>query len=677
MKTFNFRIEEDPDLNKSIKINTNQCKDINDLIQIVSKDLGIDKEHFTFEKEPKNEIKNIQDGRSFKIKIINPSPDVTFELPNGETALIKDCNKMNIGKIIDCLQKNEPTLKYSPICILKNFDFYLFGIKVKKNTTNHFEYVPPNVKVKIQLTGNFITLNCYQYQLTFFEKEKISSVFKFINDAFNISGSFIKIYRESSNSFLSTNDILQKDDTFLSIEMNVACNFMVISSSNFNGQMNHFEITKTILDIKNFFASIYSDDHNLTSDDIIIKSNGKEITDTSKTILEYYTSGDISFFLDIKNRKQAQNAGKSDNPNKKKEEANLKNTPKSQHDETKEQNTGNKQSQVNTPSNNANKSHYKANQQNASTNQIQSQKQKTEINFSKSQIKSKTHQTASNPQQESNIAKSHAPKVQSHTKSDTSPDQKSQRDKKMIFFKLVKSDNRFHDSFPSSTKLADIENKVKAKFSLKGEISFKFKENDSHFIDKESQLCDISDEIRDNNLNIIYVEEEKTTPKPSSIQKQIENENDKKITSKTNQLKNQIEKKNDHKSIQTDNKNSIQKKNAIPPPPPTKPGGKRMNKYKYQTNQDDKTVYEVELDSNATVRKLKRHIQKVHNVKSLYDIKVLFAGKDLFNSLNLEELDVCSTILFVYIRSQADILLMTAKALKVLRSEDLDDYDYD
>ena len=93
--------------------------------------------------------------------------------------------------------------------------------------------------------------------------------------------------------------------------------------------------------------------------------------------------------------------------------------------------------------------------------------------------------------------------------------------------------------------------------------------------------------------------------------------------------------------------------------------GETIYKYFYQTNQDGKTVYTIELNSEATVKDLKKVIAVENNVRNLYDIKILFAGKDLLNRLTLKSLKIGTTILSVYIRSQEDILLMTAKALIV------------
>lgn len=88
------------------------------------------------------------------------------------------------------------------------------------------------------------------------------------------------------------------------------------------------------------------------------------------------------------------------------------------------------------------------------------------------------------------------------------------------------------------------------------------------------------------------------------------------------------------------------------------------HKYFYQINSESK-INEIVLDSSATVLSLKEAIAEKNDVDDIVNIKVLFAGKDLLNSIVLESLELGSDILYVYIRSMEDILLMTAKALKV------------
>lgn len=92
--------------------------------------------------------------------------------------------------------------------------------------------------------------------------------------------------------------------------------------------------------------------------------------------------------------------------------------------------------------------------------------------------------------------------------------------------------------------------------------------------------------------------------------------------------------------------------------------GGNKNRYYFQTNLDSRPC-KIELDSDATVKTLKKAIADRNHVENLSNIKILFAGKELLNDIILEKLDVGDSKLFVYIRSDEDILLLTAKALLV------------
>lgn len=91
--------------------------------------------------------------------------------------------------------------------------------------------------------------------------------------------------------------------------------------------------------------------------------------------------------------------------------------------------------------------------------------------------------------------------------------------------------------------------------------------------------------------------------------------------------------------------------------------------YHYQTNQSN-DVEEIGLNQDATIATMKMEIAKRNNAKAS-NIRILFAGKELLDTILLESLDIGDSTVFVYIRSEEDILLLTAKALQVI------DYSYE
>lgn len=101
------------------------------------------------------------------------------------------------------------------------------------------------------------------------------------------------------------------------------------------------------------------------------------------------------------------------------------------------------------------------------------------------------------------------------------------------------------------------------------------------------------------------------------------------------------------------------------------------NVYLFQTNRMS-SIGRIELDPEATVRDFKIAIARDNDVDNLADIKILFAGKDLLDDIVMANMNISNTILFIYIRNTDDILLMTAKALRINKDEiDSDDDDDD
>ena len=94
----------------------------------------------------------------------------------------------------------------------------------------------------------------------------------------------------------------------------------------------------------------------------------------------------------------------------------------------------------------------------------------------------------------------------------------------------------------------------------------------------------------------------------------------------------------------------------------TNTAGEATNTYYYQV---DSTKYSVGLPPDAKVVDLKKYIKKKHGVKNLGNIKVIFAGKDLLDDLNLAELELDGEVLFIYFPPEESVFLMTAKALKL------------
>ncbi|KAK8896583.1 hypothetical protein M9Y10_014491 [Tritrichomonas musculus] len=112
------------------------------------------------------------------------------------------------------------------------------------------------------------------------------------------------------------------------------------------------------------------------------------------------------------------------------------------------------------------------------------------------------------------------------------------------------------------------------------------------------------------------------------------------------------------------------------PEPESPAGDDPLIAYKYQTNRSD-DICEVKLRESGKVGEMKELIGKKNDVPNINNIKILFAGKNLVDDLVVSDLEVGEATLFVYIRSEEDIFLMTANALKVHPNNSGDEYEYE
>ena len=99
-------------------------------------------------------------------------------------------------------------------------------------------------------------------------------------------------------------------------------------------------------------------------------------------------------------------------------------------------------------------------------------------------------------------------------------------------------------------------------------------------------------------------------------------------------------------------------------------------KYLYQTNKSNEPK-EICLSEDATVKTLKREIANDNGANNLSNIKILFAGKELLDKIILDQLEIGESKLFVYIRSDEEIFLMTAKALQFGQESSVYEYEYE
>lgn len=322
-KSFVLRIGNDEELTKTIDINTNQCKTIEDFKKKVSEDFRIDEKLFSFENPPKKDFKDVENNRKFIINMKNPSTTINFLLPDASTIFpVENNDKLTLKDIKNSLK--EAKICYTSQCIDQNFNFFLFGIKIPYKDSKKLPNLPPEIKYEIKLTGECVSLQCYNKLLTFSENAPFKEVSSFIKEKFdcNINDITVKILRnEPSRFYLKSADNLKPGDIFDSIQINVNLSFFIKKSAHCS--THSFDIISKISDVKNTIAISFTQEQKIKPEDIIFKYKDKitnkkvEITknDNDKKLLDFYKKGESGIFFDIdiitdmSNEKNAANKG--------------------------------------------------------------------------------------------------------------------------------------------------------------------------------------------------------------------------------------------------------------------------------------------------------------------------------------------------------------------------------
>lgn len=101
----------------------------------------------------------------------------------------------------------------------------------------------------------------------------------------------------------------------------------------------------------------------------------------------------------------------------------------------------------------------------------------------------------------------------------------------------------------------------------------------------------------------------------------------------------------------------------------------KVAKYHLEIGKGEKV--DIELPYGTRVKQLREKLQRTYGASTVGNVKVLLAGKELLDDIVLNELNPGDATLFVYVRSEEDILLLTAKALKVDQNDGDGEYEYE
>lgn len=282
------------------------------------------------------------------------------------------------------------------------------------------------------------------------------------------------------------------------------------------------------------------------------------------------------------------------------------------------------------------------------------------------------------------------PEPQDSNNNDLNIDQKS---KILVTFKFDQYNDIDYSSFKQEilldTTIKEIKQMISNKFKITDTIEILYKDlKDFVNIDNDMKLEDIIDEIkgktkRDEAENFLYIRilvkqtfcDISQTIRPLRPNSLTITDDDKTKKKKNKKISYKPKVNPIEKSPSSSATNVISQINEKEDIVKTDEDSVFV-RYYYQTNKSD-DIFNINMKKDSNVKDLKQEIAKLNDTKAA-NIKILFAGKDLLDDIILDSLEVVDAKLYAYIKSEDDILLLTARALKVDSEYEYEyEYEYD
>lgn len=704
MKNFLLGFGPEYCIRKKITIDVKKYKKKGDLTPLINSELNF-KGNFSIENKNLDDLSTLKNDYVFQIKFKFPQKNIIFQYQDGKKIEVKDASEKNVFDVIDSFQDKKIDQK-----IYLNYAFDINGIQIPKEQEKPFSNLPPGTSINVKLDSNSISLKHEGKEFIFCDKEKTSFVTFFFQKFYDISDLSVIIFNGHN---IKKDRLLRKGDSINSMNFHIFISNDETDDS-LSSRCINIEFSETVSQLRSQLAIIFSEEGGTTlkEENIILTQNKKELKNPTQLVRDINLKDDGIIMFQIVIPKEETKKTQKPKP-KKKVADNGAVTSKTIKEDDK------KKDLSKTAKEESNKTVKNQKQENDEDNEKQEKKlqRKTSrfkivpktsdleltIHFlfesaDKKELQYKLSPSTTIKEIASRIAsendiegKIEIKYKENNEKFTVDPDmtlddimdemkvETSDKIRYVLYInikpKTVKPSNvekpknkkPKNDKDDDDIKIQKEDSKEvkkppqKVQKSKESEFSFECQENKQKLkIKSDTTLKDNEQEIRnlfklDKKVKIQY----RTSIDDDSGGELIEDEN-----SKIDKFKGKTIK------IQCFTKKPSNFDDLIP--------GKTVFKYFYQTNNDMENVYEVELESKANVKSMKKIIAFENKIKNLNDIKILFAGKDLMNDLVLMNLNIGDTILFVYIRSQEDILLMTAKALIVntnIEESESDDSD--
>ncbi|KAK8896585.1 hypothetical protein M9Y10_014493 [Tritrichomonas musculus] len=662
----NFEVA-DPKFSGNFDINIEECKVVEDFKSLFANSLHLNFNQFTITNLP-SQLNLINEKYIFKLEITNRCNNITFHFPNGKKYNIPNCYQMSLSEVIAYFQNFD--IYYSNQYIKNNLSILISGKEILKIDKPFFA-VSEGSKVEVKHRGKTIELEYEDKLFILEEDERANFAYQLFYDSFHsaIRFNLISIQKEESNEKIRSNYKLKSDENY-NIKIEHVFKFRNITDQKEQIKFN-LSYLATVSEAKQKLSEYFIEAKKIEPEDILIYNcNQKTIAECGMQLKDIRNFNECIYFsANLKNVDQTHSIkfeSKNNEPKNTEVQGNSSIKTETQENASKSTENQEKSSGNNENLKNASKNTEK---QGKSSRNIESQANASKSTANREKL-SGNNKSLENTSENTEVQGKSSIKTETQENASKSAENQ-EKSSGSNGSTLIDTENQ-----EKSSKDTAIQEKSTGSTENKGDVDSDLQQTKNDLFSASSRKLKASNNSEESNEQ--ENQEQKQTNQKSNANKKIKR-----------RIKSYMPKKvpvdfslstekvyiNRSKSRQKQ-ANSKETKSSLEKLPESPAGDDPLIAYKYQTNRSD-DICEVKLRESGKVGEMKELISKKNDVPNINNIKILFAGKNLVDDLVVSDLEVGEATLFVYIRSEEDIFLMTANALKVHPNNSGDEYEYE
>lgn len=295
----------DLSLEKSFKIDIDQCETDEYLKKLIAAELNLTKDQFEIANLPtQHQLQNTNKSYKIDIYLKHLSQEVIFQFPNKKQELIKIQCKTRIKDLVNCYFKKKKII-YHEKCI-KYLKFIVCGVEIPADYS--LLYVPEGSVVHVKDSNNFITIEYRDFLFFFPVNEIIATVQSLIAE--NIKSFNIFEIHNASHEQLSLTYKIKKGEDYIIYARQF---FNVRNIFDKSSTTKHYNLDPftTVNELKSFLALTFSENgQQIDPEDINILDQYKsKVCDPNTTLLSLQNDGKIIYFdIGTSNKQEPQNS---------------------------------------------------------------------------------------------------------------------------------------------------------------------------------------------------------------------------------------------------------------------------------------------------------------------------------------------------------------------------------